>query len=79
MNSDVAPFNKFNIPRVAQLTQRSNQFNLRTIRYTEEEARLISESPEYKTFTYTLNDKFGQNGLIAIVILKERNDKEMIY
>ena len=35
MISLVDPFNKFNTPRVAQLSQRSNQFNLRTVRYTE--------------------------------------------
>lgn len=77
MTSLVEPFNKFNIPRVAQLTQRSNQFNLRTIRYTEEDAKYINESSEFKTFTFTLDDKFGANGLICIIILKQLNEKEI--
>lgn len=77
MHSIVEPFNKFNIPRVAQLTQRSNQFNLRTVRYTDEDAKLISESKEFKTFTFTLNDKYGEYGLIAIVILKELDTKNV--
>jgi len=67
-------FDKFTVPRVAQLTQRSNQFNLRTIRYTEEEIRTIAASREHFTLTFSLKDKFGDNGLISIIILKRQND-----
>jgi len=74
MVSTVKPFDKFNIPRVAQLTQRSNQFNLRTIRYTEEEIQQITTSKDYYTFSFTLQDKFGDNGLISIIILKKQNE-----
>lgn len=73
MVSIVQPFNTFTIPRVAQLSQRSNQFNLRTIRYTEEEIRKISSSKEYFTRSFTLEDKFGDYGLIGVLILKEEN------
>jgi FkbH-like protein len=71
MVSSIQPFNSFTIPRVAQLTQRSNQFNLRTIRYTEEEIKKMSESREYITLSFTLEDKFGDYGLISVVILKK--------
>jgi len=75
MKSLVEPFNKFNIPRVAQLSQRSNQFNLRTVRYTQADAESLSQSPEHYTFTFTLEDKFGDNGLISVVVLhKETKD-----
>ena len=74
MGSVIQPFNKFNIPRVAQLTQRSNQFNLRTIRYTENEIRAIADSAEYCPLTFTLEDRFGDYGLISVVILKKKND-----
>jgi FkbH-like protein len=74
MVSTVKPLDKFNIPRVAQLTQRSNQFNLRTIRYTEEEIQQIAASKDYYTFSFTLQDKFGDNGLISIIILKKQNE-----
>jgi len=70
MQSDVASFNKFNTPRVAQLSQRSNQFNLRTVRYTENDIALMIDSDNYFTFTYSLNDKFGDNGLVCVVVLK---------
>jgi FkbH-like protein len=71
MTSSVQPFNSFTIPRVAQLTQRSNQFNLRTVRYTEEEIKNITVSDDYYTLTFTLHDKFGDYGLISVLILKK--------
>jgi FkbH-like protein len=77
MLSLVKPFNSFNAPRVAQLTQRSNQFNLRTVRYTEEDIRSIGSSEEYVTLSFTLEDKFGDNGLICVVILKKTDKKNL--
>lgn len=71
MVSEVSGFTSFNIPRVAQLSQRSNQFNLRTIRYTEDQIAAIENDPKQKGFAFTLKDKFGDNGLIAVVILQE--------
>ncbi|MDI1235310.1 MAG: HAD-IIIC family phosphatase [bacterium] len=78
MRSLVEPFNKFNIPRVAQLSQRSNQFNLRTIRYTESDIELVSNSDNFNTFAFTLEDKFGDNGLICVIVLKAE-DKETLF
>ena len=71
MTSLVESFTAFNRPRVAQLSQRSNQFNLRTIRYTDSEIEKISLSPNYFTFAFTLEDKFGDNGLICVIILRK--------
>jgi FkbH-like protein len=75
MEATIEEFNRFNTPRVAQLSQRSNQFNLRTIRYDEAQIEKISNSNEYCTFAFSLKDKFGDNGLICVVILyKESSD-----
>lgn len=73
MISKVTGFTSFNIPRVAQLTQRSNQFNLRTIRYSEDQITKIEKDPNKKGFAFTLEDKFGDNGLIAVVILDKKD------
>jgi FkbH-like protein len=73
MTSVVQDFSKFNTPRVSQLSQRSNQFNLRTVRYTEGDIEAIGKSDTYKTFSFTLEDKFGDNGLISAIILKKEN------
>jgi FkbH-like protein len=73
MQATVLPFNKFTIPRVAQLTQRSNQFNLRTKRYTEDEISKISKSETFHGSAYSLKDRFGDNGIISVIILEEKS------
>lgn len=78
MVSEVRGFDDFNIPRVAQLSQRSNQFNLRTIRYTEDQIKIIEADNNFATFSFTLEDKFGDNGLIAVIIL-EKKDTETLF
>lgn len=78
MISVVKAFDKFDIPRIAQLTQRSNQFNLRTIRYTEEEIKTITLSDDYISLSFTLQDKLGDSGLISIVILNKQGESLFI-
>lgn len=77
MVSEVKPFDAFSTPRVAQLSMRSNQFNLRTVRYTEEDIKKISDSDRYLTFSFTLEDRFGDHGLISVVILENKNEKDL--
>ncbi len=73
MQAEVSSFNAFNIPRIAQLSQRSNQFNVRTIRFTEDELQKISQDEDYVTFSFSLKDKFGDNGLVGVLILEKQN------
>lgn len=73
MVSLVEAFNKFNTPRVAQLSQRSNQFNLRTVRYSEADIAHIGTDKAYASFSFTLEDKFGDNGMICAIILKQES------
>ena len=77
MVSLVEPFNKFNTPRVAQLSQRSNQFNLRTERFTEADIEQMGTSDAHFTFSFTLEDKFGNNGMICVIILQKENDNTL--
>ncbi|WP_321439124.1 HAD-IIIC family phosphatase [uncultured Bacteroides sp.] len=77
MISIVEGFTKFNTPRVAQLSQRSNQFNLRTIRYTEGDINKLSKDPDYHCFSFTLEDKFGDNGLICIIIMQNKDHNNL--
>jgi FkbH-like protein len=74
----VSGFTKFNIPRVAQLSQRSNQFNLRTVRYTEADVEAMGADEAIIDLSFTLEDKFGDNGLIAVAIMKPV-DKETLF
>ena len=74
MTCEIAPFDNFTIPRVAQLIQRSNQFNLRTIRYSEHDIRRFVEANEHLHYAFSLKDKFGDYGLISLVILRPKED-----
>lgn len=78
MFSIVSGFTKFNTPRVAQLSQRSNQFNLRTIRYSEADISAMAEDPNVIDLSFTLEDKFGDNGMIAVVIMRKQ-DVETLF
>ena len=78
MVSVVSGFTKFNTPRVAQLSQRSNQFNLRTVRYTDADIEALANDPKVIDLSFTLEDRFGDNGLIAVVIMKPM-DKETLF
>lgn len=69
MMAEVKPFDKFHFSRIAQLTQRSNQFNLRTVRYTEQEIEKLASDEGHLTLYFTLKDKFGDYGLISVVIM----------
>ena len=73
MKAEVESFDKFSVPRVAQLTQRSNQFNLRTIRYTEGEIEGLIKNDNFLTMKIKLSDKYGDYGLISVVIGEIRN------
>jgi len=78
MVAEVGDFtNSFYVPRIAQLTQRSNQFNLRTVRYTEADIQRIAQDPAFVPFYFCLSDKFGSYGLISVVILQKQDDKTL--
>jgi FkbH-like protein len=63
-------FDDYHLPRIAQLVQRTNQFNLTTIRHSAEDLRQFAEDPAYFPFYLTLTDRFGDNGLICVIIGK---------
>ncbi len=78
MEATIEPFNDFNLPRIAQLIQRSNQFNLRTKRYSEQELKSFQQSKDYACFSLSLKDKYGDYGLVSIIILKINTDSLFI-
>ena len=58
------------IPRAAQLTQKTNQFNLTTRRYTESDIRRMKEDGNHKIWIGELEDKFGSYGKVILVIVR---------
>lgn len=79
MIAEINNFDAFHAPRIAQLTQRSNQFNLRTIRLSEAEINAIASSPDYVSWYVLLKDKFGDYGLVSVIILEKRENSLFIY
>ena len=75
MHAEIKPFDSVYLDRITQLTNKTNQFNLTTKRYTLAEIEDMSNSPEYITLYGKLSDKFGDNGLISIVIGNIKNDE----
>jgi FkbH-like protein len=62
---------KFTIPRISQLTLRTNQFNLTTRRYQEEDIRKFSQNKNKIVECAQIQDKFGDNGITAAYIIKK--------
>lgn len=65
-----APFDIAGRARIAQLINKSNQFNLTTRRYSEPEVAALTCDPEVATLQVRLEDAFGDNGMIAVVICR---------
>ncbi|MBE9076500.1 HAD family hydrolase [Romeria aff. gracilis LEGE 07310] len=70
MTMSVAPWDAVSIPRVTQLINKSNQFNLTTRRYTEAQVRQMSQDSDILTWHVRLKDSFGDNGLISVIIAR---------
>ena len=68
MKAFIREFEPVYIARIAQLTNKSNQFNLTTRRYTQAEIETIANDSNYITICGKLLDKFGDNGVVSIVI-----------
>ncbi len=61
--------NKLSAPRIAQLTQKTNQFNLTTKRYTEKEIMNFILSLKNDIYTLSVEDKFGDSGITGLCIV----------
>lgn len=74
MRATISPATDATIPRIAQLTQKTNQFNLTTRRYTEADIAALSASPDSSVYSVELEDSFGRSGIVGVMILRRRSD-----
>jgi len=72
---EIEPARDFTVPRISQLTQKTNQMNLTTRRYTEGEIRSFMKDPDAFVFSVSSTDRFGDNGIIGVMILKKKDDE----
>lgn len=68
MKAQIAPFEAIYMARIAQLTNKSNQFNLTTKRYSQSDIESIAADSKFITLYGKLEDKFGDNGVVSVVI-----------
>jgi FkbH-like protein len=66
------------IPRMSQMTQKTNQFNLTTRRYSEADIQKFVESPDYHVIAIGVKDKYGDNGITGLTIVRKDGDKAVI-
>lgn len=65
---DVHKMSAEEIPRIAQLTQKTNQFNLTTRRYTESQIKSFMNNPDFMVLSLSVQDKFGDSGITGVLI-----------
>lgn len=70
MRMDIRPFDDIGRNRITQLINKSNQFNLTTRRYNEVEVAAIAADPSALAWQARLSDRFGDHGMIAVVIVR---------
>lgn len=68
MEAEIKPFAEIYLDRITQLTNKSNQFNLTTKRYSRAEIENVANDNSFITLYGRLKDKFGDNGLVSVVI-----------
>ncbi|HOD83370.1 MAG: hypothetical protein BWX88_02919 [Planctomycetes bacterium ADurb.Bin126] len=70
MTGLVQDVNEHSLERTVQLLQRSNQFNLTTRRHTAAQVMAMMSDPAWETTTITLKDRYGDNGLISVLLAR---------
>ncbi len=71
----VAPVDAASLPRAAQLTQKTNQYNVTTFRYSEAEVAARTAAPEWVAATVGVRDRFGDNGIVGLMMAREDGDR----
>lgn len=70
MEIDIIPADDFNMPRIAQMTQKTNQFNLTTRRYTEADIRQRLNDG-WRVYCMSVRDRFGDSGVTGAIFLEQ--------
>jgi FkbH-like protein len=73
--AELEPVSELNLARIAQLTQKTNQFNLTTRRYTETQIAEMAKQPAWHIFSIRVRDRFGDHGLVGVAITHDDGDR----
>ena len=78
MIAEIGPFCPVYLDRITQLINKTNQFNLTTRRYTSAEVEAVSRDPDCIALYGKLSDRFGDNGLVSVVIGRVTDNKAQV-
>ena len=78
LNPKIINLNKDNIARAAQMSQKTNQFNLRTIRYSISDIQQLSKKKNIYIKLVELSDLYGDHGIVGLIILKKINNSSIL-
>jgi FkbH-like protein len=73
--AELGPVSNVTLARIAQLTQKTNQFNLTTRRYTEAQIAEMAKQPDWQIFSIKVRDRFGDHGLVGVAIAHDQGDQ----
>jgi len=73
--AELEPVSELTLARVAQLTQKTNQFNLTTRRYTEPQIAGMAKQPDWHIFSIKVRDRFGDHGLVGVAIAHDQGEQ----
>ena len=74
MEVEISPLNERNIERITQLINKTNQFNLRTRRYTQEQVQAMADDGKHRIYAASLKDKFGEFGSIGVLVVEDKGE-----
>ena len=72
---ELDPVSDLNLARVAQLTQKTNQFNLTTRRYSEAQIAEMAKQPAWNIFSIRVRDRFGDHGIVGVAIVHDVDEQ----
>lgn len=73
--AELEPASEMTLARVSQLTQKTNQFNLTTRRYTEPQVAEMAKRPDWHIFSIKVRDRFGDHGLVGVAITHDEGEQ----
>src|SRR5262249_23930379 len=72
--AEIAKVSATTLARISQLTQKTNQFNLTTRRYAEQQITAIAAQPDWQVLSIRLRDRFGDHGLVGVSITHDQGE-----
>ncbi len=79
MSTQFGPIGAMDVARAAQLINKTNQFNPTTARYSQDEVARICADPTCLTLQFRLKDRFGDNGIVSVMILRRSPREPEIF